>query len=216
MDKKRILKYFILLSNFIILFIFYSKIPRFIPTVFGINSGYSGFIPKISIFCLPVLNAIVCFIIDYASKYNFERNQNLHRLNKIKTIELISAFFIFYVTCLMVYFYIGHKLVFAKLWLPVLGVAYMGIAFKMTYEKRDHFISVRNRWTINHIQVWKKTCDYSRFVFSSLSLINFALIFIRTFNPLKYDLFTILTIISLHVYSFLIYKFLSVTGKLID
>lgn len=200
----------ILISTFILCFISFYFLPEQLPIYINQSTFIQEYVDKRYIYIFPALNLFVYFIFVYAGKYSYNSTNKYIYIEQAQRNALSCNAMILYITMLIIYYYLNERFNIIKLVFSIIGALYLYCSTKVDITNKGSFTEIRTPWIHKSDYVFKATCKFEKIIFVVLGIINLSLIFINYFSGIFYNIITITAILSIHIYSYFVYKINSI------
>lgn len=212
--KKTRLTLILCIISFIGTCIAYFYLPDVIPIHWGINGEIDNTGPKYMAIILGVIPLAIYILMNTLPKIdpkreNYKKHSKAYNIFSFYTILLLII--INWITILASF---GIQMN-VGLFVPILvGILFIIIGNYMPQFRHNYFIGIRTPWTLADETNWKRTHFYGGYVFMILGIIIILTGIIS--NPLILYIglgISAILVISLYVYSYLLYRKMSISKK---
>ena len=171
----------ILLITTGVTFYYYPRLPRIIPTHFGISGKPDGWGAKSTLFMLGGLNLAIAVLMPLSQKID-PKKDNYARFQKVW--DLFRVFITFMLGALQMMMIMTafdeNSVDVGTTIMALIGVMFLLLGNYMPKVKHNYMFGIKTPWTIRDVRVWEKTHRMAGPIWAAIGLIIIA----SSFTPL--------------------------------
>ena len=200
----------IILAPYILVAWFWNSFPEMVPTHFGLDGNPYNYSSKVVGFIiLPGTNIVMYFLFLFLPKIDPRRKNYELFPEKYRVIRLGIHSFLSYLLVVTIFYSLGYRFDISLMVLYGILILFLILGNVMGNIRNNFFVGIRTPWTLASEEVWTKTHRLSAKVWVVSSLITMVLIAILPHPEIVFGIYVGVILIIPIVYSFLVYKKLS-------
>ncbi|HDI02817.1 MAG TPA: DUF1648 domain-containing protein [Candidatus Aenigmarchaeota archaeon] len=209
MEKVKIAMSLLIFVSFLVSFISCPMLPEKIVSHWNAKGEPDSYMPRYSVFFLPMLMLCIAAIFYILPKIDPLR-ENYRLFKKYYDALIISLLlFLLYVHGVSVAINLGYEIKIGFALLPMLSGLFLFLGYLLPKCKRNWFVGIKTPWTMSSDKVWEKThrLGGKLFMLFGIYLLFFTLFYSRVAEIFFWIFLTPLILIAavLFVYSYLQY-----------
>jgi len=164
-SSKDFLPFAIIIIPFVFLFVVWNQIPESVPIHYNIKGEADNFIEKAKypfVLLFPVIIFFFVMLILKAVSGSIDNEDERQVVNKVSfKLSVILAVFFALLICFIVYNAAFNTELFLGKLIGTGVLLMVGFIFHLTKDiPQNPFIGVRTKWTLENIEVWKRTHEF--------------------------------------------------------
>jgi len=197
----------IIIVSFVLAIYFFPQMPENSASHWGSDGNADGFTSGIkATFTLPFIIlglGVFLFVIPLISS----KNKNLLNFRKeYDSFVILFLVFFLYIYILTIYFNIFKPFDMSKMLFPALGAIFIYLGFRLEKIPRNNIMGIRTPWSVISNENWKETHKLGAVLFKLFGILFVITIFYTELSIYFIIGYTILMILILFIYSFILYK----------
>ena len=197
----------ILLAPFVLLAIFWGRIPETVPTHWGIDGEADGFSTKgASLFLLPLIS-IGVYLLLVAVPYIDPKGKSASEQKAMRAFRWFIPLLMTAIFVMMLVQWLGTPVDIGTVVFIIMSVMFMVLGNYMQTLKPNYFVGLRTPWTLESEDIWRKTHRLGGRLWVAGGLVLLALIYFfsaRTYFVIYMVGVAVMAIVPM-VYSFVLY-----------
>ncbi|GKX28109.1 hypothetical protein SH1V18_05890 [Vallitalea longa] len=205
--KKNRLALILCIISFVGTIIAYFYLPDVIPIHWGIDGKVDNTGPKYMSIILSLIPLAIYLLMNTLPRIDPKRENYRKHSRAYNIFSFYIVLFLIIINWLTILFALGVKIDIGLL-IPILvGILFIIIGNYMPQFRHNYFIGIRTPWTLADDNIWKKTHFYGGYVFIIIGILVMLMgIISKPFMLYLGMIISVILILSLFVYSYVIYK----------
>jgi uncharacterized membrane protein len=199
----------IILLPFIIIPLFWNKIPEQVPMHWNIHNEVDSYGSKgVGLFILPIMNFVFYFLFLVIPKIDPRKTNIALFKSTYKALRLGIHLFFVAISTLIVLASMGENIDIGKIIFLLVTLLFLFIGYMMSNIKSNYFIGIRTPWTLQNDEVWKRTHKMAGkvWIYGSVAMFLIGLFVEATIMIFIFFGYVAVLVLVPVIYSYIIYK----------
>lgn len=185
----------------------YPKLPEQIPVHWNLRFEVDGWGKKGSIIGLGLLPLLILICFELFAKFSTRKISNEKHIKVYRILEIATVVLMIGLNWTSIIIALGYNINIGVILPVVMGIFFILLGNYMPALKGNHFIGIRNPWTLNDEYVWRKTHKAGGYLFIIIGVFMIVMGFLKSDYINKIVFIIMLSgIVAINVYSYYIYR----------